>query len=142
MPIKPENKHRYPPDWPEIRKDILQRAGYRCEWQGCTARHHQLGYWEAKGLAHYWVPLPQALRDAGVDKPMTVASMKGPIKIVRIVLTIAHLDHLPENCHPDNLRAWCQRHHLAYDAGHHQANAYRTRKAAANTLDLFDAPDP
>ena len=55
-----------------------------------------------------------------------------------IVLTIAHLDHQPENCDPENLRAWCQRHHLAYDADHHKANAYRTRKAGANG-DLFEA---
>jgi hypothetical protein len=30
-----------------------------------------------------------------------------------------------------------QRHHLAYDAEHHKVTAYRTRKEAAQTLDLF-----
>lgn len=54
-----------------------------------------------------------------------------------IVLTIAHLDHQPENCDPENLRAWCQRHHLAYDAEHHKANAYRTRKDKAQTMEMF-----
>jgi hypothetical protein len=53
------------------------------------------------------------------------------------VLTIAHLDHTPENCADDNLRAWRQRHHLAYDAEHHKITAYRTRKDAAMTADLF-----
>ena len=40
MPIKPENRHRYPADWKDIRQRILTRAGYRCEWPGCRARHH------------------------------------------------------------------------------------------------------
>lgn len=31
MPIKPENKGRYPKNWKEIRQQILQRANNRCE---------------------------------------------------------------------------------------------------------------
>lgn len=38
---------------------------------------------------------------------------------VRIVLTIAHLDHMPENNDPENLRALCQLCHLRYDREHH-----------------------
>ncbi|NET35453.1 MAG: hypothetical protein F6K19_26090, partial [Cyanothece sp. SIO1E1] len=34
----------------------------------------------------------------------------------RYVLTVAHLDHQPANCDPDNLRAWCSVCHLRYDA--------------------------
>lgn len=34
MPIKPENKKRYPANWKEIRKDILARANNRCEFCG------------------------------------------------------------------------------------------------------------
>ena len=36
----------------------------------------------------------------------------------RVVLTIAHLDHIPENCAPENLRALCQKCHNGYDAKH------------------------
>lgn len=133
MPIRPENRDRYPPDWPEIRKRILARAQHRCEWEGCAAFHRQLGYWRDE----VWVPLPRALRDAGVDKPCIVASKEGPLKIIMIVLTIAHLDHVPEHCDDDNLRAWCQRHHLRYDAQHHAQTAYATRRARANTRELF-----
>ena len=39
-------------------------------------------------------------------------------RLARIVLTIAHLDHTPEHCDPDNLRALCQRCHNRYDAEH------------------------
>jgi len=33
----------------------------------------------------------------------------------KVVLTIAHLDHTPENCDYNNLRALCQKCHNAYD---------------------------
>lgn len=136
MPIRPENKLRYPADWKQIRERILRRAGYRCEHPGCGALHRELGYWRDG----QWVPLPLALKEAGVDKPCTVACSDGStIKIIMIVLTIAHLDHTPGNCSDDNLRAWCQRHHLAYDAEHHKRTAYATRKATAMTVDMFEA---
>lgn len=38
----------------------------------------------------------------------------------------------------DALRAWCQRHHLAYDREHHALTRYATRRAAARTADLFE----
>ncbi len=135
MPIKPENRARYPADWPAVRERILARAGHRCEHEGCNARHRELGYWRGDE----WVPLPRALREAGVDRPgQVVACDDGTqLKIIMIVLTIAHLDHTPENCADDNLRAWCQRHHLAYDAEHHRANAWRTRHARGGSGDLF-----
>jgi hypothetical protein len=47
----------------------------------------------------------------------------------RIVLTVAHLDHQPENCVDENLKAMCQRCHLRYDAAHHQRNARGTRQS-------------
>lgn len=45
-----------------------------------------------------------------------------------VVLTIAHLDHIPEHCEDSNLRALCQKCHRTYDAKHHAANARRTRQ--------------
>ncbi len=135
MPIKPENRARYPQDWPQIRLRILQRANWRCEHAGCRARHGVTGYWR-KSLFHR---LPDALWDAGYTCGDTVACNNGEkLKIIKVVLTIAHLDHTPENCADDNLRAWCQRHHLRYDAEHHKRTAYATRKAAAQTADLFE----
>lgn len=44
----------------------------------------------------------------------------------KVVLTIMHLDHTPENCGDDNLRAACQRCHNAYDLNHRVANMKRT----------------
>ena len=39
MPIKAENKSRYPRHWKAIRTAILARAGHCCEW--CRAANHQ-----------------------------------------------------------------------------------------------------
>ncbi len=122
MPIRPENKHRYPRNWREIRAAILDRAGHRCEQCGIPNhawRNKSTGEWtEDIGLVDAWV----------CDR----------YKTVRIVLTIAHLDHTPENCDPNNLRALCQRCHLRYDIPHHKRTAYRTRHAKKATGDLFD----
>lgn len=38
MPIKTENKHRYPSNWKSIRAAILERAGHRCEQCGVPNR--------------------------------------------------------------------------------------------------------
>ena len=125
MPIKKENKHRYPKSWKEIRQRILRRAHYCCE--NCGVRHQAWGWRDHKGEFH-----PVSKRtfiEAGWEKPpFVIASDKGDLKIIEIVLTIAHLDHTPENCDPENLRAWCQRCHLSYDANHHAMTAAATRK--------------
>ena len=36
----------------------------------------------------------------------------------RVVLTVMHLDHTPENCSPENLKAACQKCHNSYDISH------------------------
>lgn len=134
MPIKPENRHRYPADWPQVRDRILRRANWRCEWPGCEAFHKGVGYW----FQGAFFRLPWELRKAGASVGDVIPCSDGcQVKLIKIVLTIAHLDHQPENCDDANLRAWCQRHHLAYDAEHHKQTAYMTRKASANTGDLF-----
>lgn len=35
------------------------------------------------------------------------------------------------------LAAMCQRHHLAYDAEHHRANSWATRRARSGTAEIF-----
>ena len=109
MPIKPENRARYPKDWKRIADAIRERAAQQCEgspaYPTCRA---------ANGQAH-------------------------PVTGSRVVLTVAHMDHTPEHCEPQNLKAMCQRCHLTYDAEHHARTAYATRKAVAMTADLFDA---
>ena len=119
MPIAPENLARYPANWPEISRRIrFERAGGRCECQGECGHDHDGRCPEIDGQPH------------------TVTSSP-------VVLTVGHLTHEPERSADDELRAWCQRCHLAYDRDHHGANARRTaslrRIAAAGTAELFDA---
>lgn len=50
-----------------------------------------------------------------------------PITGSKVVLTVAHLDHNPQNCADENLKALCQRCHLRYDIEHHKRNSANTR---------------
>ncbi len=50
---------------------------------------------------------------------------------VRIVLTIAHLNHDPRDNRDENLQALCQWCHLHHDVRFHHANARRTRARKA-----------
>ena len=153
MPIKPENRQRYPDDWPQIRERILKRARHCCEWPGCGLHNHSVGMWAphpTRGAT--WVPLggsgPTDFAGQGLQwpsfEPLSFAEAREfaqanphpEHKVIVIVLTIAHLDHVPENCKPANLRAWCQRHHLAYDHRHHLTTAYMTRMASRRNLEL------
>ena len=59
-----------------------------------------------------------------------------PERVIKIILTIAHLDHQPENCDPENLKALCQRCHCRYDRKHRQGNARRTRREKAGQLEM------
>lgn len=85
MALSKEQNQRYPRNWPEIRETIRARAGERCE-----------------GSPAY--PLCRARN-----------GQKHPVTGSTVVLTVAHLDHTPENNTPENLRCWCQRCHLLYD---------------------------
>jgi len=139
MPIRPENRARYPKDWKEISASIRARAGNRCEgspnFPSCRAPNRTLGYWRNSEF----VPMPLALREAGATKGSSVACSDGTtIKIIEIVLTVAHLDHMPENCEPENLRAMCQRCHLNYDKDHHAETRRRVRMEAKRTADIFE----
>jgi len=64
-----------------------------------------------------------------------------PITGSLVVLTIAHLDHTPENCDPDNLRAWCQKCHNSYDAKNRRAGIRSRARQAFNVPELFDGKD-
>lgn len=101
MPIRAEDRARYPAEWPLISLWVRVCAGWRCEW--CPA---------VQGEPH-------------------------PVTGSRVVLTVAHLNHTPEDVTPNNLRALCQKCHLGYDKAHHQRTRRRTLIAAMGTADLM-----
>lgn len=137
MPIRPENRHRYPKDWRAIRAAILERAGNACEgspdYPDCRIPNGAVGYREDGR----WIQLGESIDQAGfaVD-----AAVDDGHRVTRIVLTIGHLDHIPEHCDQDNLRAWCQRCHLHYDRHHHAQTRERTRKEGKAIADLMETP--
>ncbi len=59
-----------------------------------------------------------------------------PVTGSKVVLTVAHLDHNPRNNNDDNLKALCQKCHLAYDAKHHAKNAAETRFLKSKAVSL------
>ena len=144
MPIKPENRHKYPADWKAISHAARERAGWKCQHPGCTARQYAVGVWRLIGGAHSWTELvePQeswsASRQRAAEEHWRMFGDEyGDERPIVIVLTVAHLNHDPADCRPENLAAMCQRHHLAYDHNHHRANAQATRRAKSGTLELF-----
>jgi 5-methylcytosine-specific restriction endonuclease McrA len=64
------------------------------------------------------------------------------LRIVRIILTVAHLDHQPENCAPENLKAWCQRCHNRYDIAERRKGIQERARASRAVNDLFEEPRP
>jgi len=99
MPIKPENRKRYPKNWKsEIRPEVLERAGHCCEgspkYPDCRVANYE----------------------------------NHPVTDSKVVLTIAHLDHDPTNNGQlgdrPNLKAWCQKCHNTYDAPHQRKRVF------------------
>lgn len=151
MPIKPENKALYPENWETlIRPEILKRANNCCEF--CKIEN----YSEVKRGQYEYMPDPMFVStkhsypiyqktDGSVfcaNTGMQITSpheLKTSAKAVKIVLTIAHLDHDPTNNDYSNLRALCQLCHNRYDAEHRKANRAATNlaKKLPNQNSLF-----
>lgn len=119
-PVRPENRHRYGPDWGEFSHHIkFERAGGRCECEGECGRGTHTGRCPNKhGQPAY-----------GTGS--------------QVVLTTAHLCHTPE-CR-EHVKAMCQGCHLHYDRDHHaqtRAATLNARREAAGQTSLFPTPAP
>lgn len=114
MPIRPENKHRYPKNWKDISSRIrFERADGRCECEGeCGRGTHEGRCPNLHGEPAY-----------GTGS--------------KVVLTTAHLGHTPEHCDDDNLKAMCQACHLNYDKEHHRESRQRNRQRDSGQIPLL-----
>lgn len=115
MPIRPENRARYGPDWPKFSRMIrFDRARSCCECEGeCGRDTHDGRCPNVHGEAAY-----------GTGS--------------KVILTVAHLCHTPE-CR-EHVKAMCQGCHLHYDRDHHARTRRRTldaERAARGELPLF-----
>lgn len=105
----PIDYSKYPPNWKEIRARIITRAGNCCE--DCTVANGSTLYrWNLRTLE---------------SQP------------VKVVLTIAHLDHDETNWQvtDDRLKALCQGCHLRYDIP--EKRRRRQAKQTAGQLKLL-----
>lgn len=140
MPIKPENRKRYPRDWKAIRGRIMERAQNRCECQGeCGDTHPGPDVWRCHaehGALIIRDPDRPALYEVHTPCGGCAGGDPDCARAIRVVLTCAHLDHTPERNDPSNLLALCQRCHLRYDATHHASNARATRRSRKAVGDL------
>lgn len=143
MPIKPENKGRYPANWKDVRRRILARAGNCCE--RCRVPNKERITRGTGDDADTYMDSDANVYCANTGEHFGQTHMSNfecNGKWINIVLTIAHLDHQPENCADDNLKALCQRCHLLHDQQHHRANAAITRHQRKAAGDLFAATQP
>jgi len=130
MPIKAENKDKYPKDWIQIRKRILEAAGNRCEW--CNVENYAIGVRDNDGTFMTF------------DECESGGYPDNDNKAIKIVLTIAHLDHDPTNNRRKNLKALCQRCHNRHDIEHRKetrAEAKRKRDKELGQTFLFEGSD-
>jgi hypothetical protein len=132
MPI---DYKKYPANWKtEIRPAILRRAMYKCE--KCKIENGSVvlrGMWngvECYQDEHGTIFDAATSEVIGADY---VGEVHPTNKLIRIVLTIAHLDHDINNNDYSNLKALCQRCHNRLDIPHRK----ESRKKNKGVLSLF-----
>ncbi len=118
MPI---DYKKYPSNWKtEIRPRILDRANNCCEH--CGLKNGTVGYRDSTGafvsMEHL---MPNFKRKYVVIDHRVYhlyQTLPNGYKLITIILTIAHLDHNPQNhaVTDDRLAALCQQCHLRYDS--------------------------
>lgn len=142
-PIRPSERARYPRNWREISARIRERAGNRCE---CTSECGDTHRDDVDKPGRCNAPNGALIiRDRHEPEIYTVHPPCGGciggepdcMRAIRVVLTVAHLDHTPENCADENLLAMCQRCHLKLDAATHAHNARQTRRSRRAAGELF-----
>jgi ribosomal protein L37AE/L43A len=140
--IMPIDYKKYPSNWKtEIRPAILERAKNCCEF--CGVPNHKLitrGIWNNKECYQdedgtiYDADTSEVIGSVETKHALSVLGKVNPTnKVIKVVLTIAHLDHDVNNNDFSNLKALCQRCHNRYDASFRKQN----RKKNKGILSLF-----
>ncbi len=112
MPIRPENRARYPKIWPQMVARARERSGNRCECDGRCGIVHPGGRCEAKN---------------GEPHPTTKS---------KVVLTLAHFHGVAlEETSIEEMMHACQQCHNRYDAPVRRAGI--RERANANQLDFL-----
>ncbi len=162
MPIRADLRVHYGPEWQtHTRPRILDRAGHRCEhcskpnridvetrswsipaWgmptEGKKRESHQvhLMIWRQAGLApgDSWI-----VRNGEPFGAGQVPGGGNP-RVIRVVLTVAHLNHIAGDDRDENLAALCQWCHLIYDLEHHEESRAGRKDEDRPLLKLLSGP--
>lgn len=150
MPIRKELRRKfYGREWRKvIRPRILARAEDRCEHcgkpngatvftrSGRNGGHYWM-HWKPEA-GHYWLR-PWCVHSASYVGERTINrwgqenTQRNYEHKIRVVVTIAHLNHTPGDDRDENLAALCQWCHLMHDKDHHR-DSRADRKDAARPL--------
>jgi hypothetical protein len=160
MPIRPELLKFYSADWKsEVRPRILARAKNCCEECGKPNRQYvgTMTWRSSQSLAgepqmawvlrfsptftgwrnHRGDPIHQDTIFAMLNPSSSACALRhaqpATVRSVLVVLTVAHLNHIPGDDRDENLKALCGWCHLNYDKLHH-AETRATRKDLARPL--------
>lgn len=115
-------RERYPKEWPAIRAGILLRALNRCE--RCLAPNGEVIARHADGRSYMLDRGDVFDAETGAHLDLARGSEYDAERFVKVVLTVAHLDHDEAHNDPSNLAALCQRCHLNHD----RADNHRRRR--------------
>jgi hypothetical protein len=116
---------KYPPNWKtEIVPAVLEREHNCCKF--CAARNGAIIYRPRPGLPDWRLAPEGHLADS---------DLYDGVKFIKVVLTVAHLDHDEQNHQVklERLAALCQRCHLRYDVNEKRARKIK-KQNGGNTL--------
>jgi len=120
----PMDRRLYPPNWEAIARQIKDEVGWRCE--GCGRLCIRPG---EDPLAFM-----ERIRTGRISEcPVVQEFLEKPR---RFLLTVAHLDHVPQNSDRRNLKAWCAPCHCRYDLSQMARKQYLKRERQGQ-LNLF-----
>lgn len=105
----PMDRKLYPPNWEELALSIKEAANWHCQECNRPCRKPGESFFDLyKRIGREnW----QWARDLdGEDE-----NGEPVLKLGRFTLTVAHLNHQPEDCRSENLKALCSVCHCRYD---------------------------
>lgn len=101
----PMQRSRYPKNWDAIAMRVKIQANWECQECGRMCKKKSESWNE---FVERVVPKAHSLYSYDLLEEIC-------LKPKRFVLTVAHLDHLPENCDYSNLKALCSVCHCRMD---------------------------
>lgn len=109
----PMNRKLYPDNWEAIALAIKTEVNWTCE--NCGRPCRRPGESDGDLCDRIGTDQPDWFDDLYEYEQHELWGEVPKLKLTRFTLTVAHLDHRPENCDRSNLRAWCAPCHCRYD---------------------------